>query len=104
MRGEIQMKSLKNTDRITKLATALIVIFVAITPQLISYIPVEFSLLSALVIAISEILDQYITEKRVTRAENIKTVEYAEYPEDHLKEEYDKIKPNVESEGYDKET
>lgn len=96
------MESLKNKDRLIKLVTGCVAVFVAIAPQLVSQIPPEYSLLAALIIAVSEVLDQHITEKRVVRAENIKTIEYAENPSDHLKEEYDKIKP--ESEGYDKGT
>jgi len=66
------MESLKNKNRLGKIVSAAIAVLVAITPQIIEQIPKEYGVLAAaVVIAIVEFLDQYSTEKRVIRAEDL---------------------------------
>lgn len=85
------MKSLKIPQRILMLIVAGAILFVQYKDQIIANLPDEYAWLSGIITILSLIIVQELVEKRVVRAEDIKIKEYGEYPEDHLKEEYNKL-------------
>lgn len=90
------MKSLKTKQRIVMIIVTLAILFVQYKDMIIANLPDEYLWLSGIITLIALLITQELVEKRVVRAEDLKTKEYGEYPEDHLKEHYELL-----SEGED---